>query len=127
MPDTPIQGNPASALFDEEAGTISPLVYSDQGIHETGTGPHLRAVVAVHRSRETYSQDRGLPLHVHGGGSRRCRSAKGRALPRYGVELAEHAFLHAHFVEGGLDDQVGVIGKYKAPMQIEARKYVSIR
>ncbi|WP_028231790.1 Rieske (2Fe-2S) protein [Paraburkholderia mimosarum] len=32
-------------------------------------------------------------------------------LPRYGVEPAEHAFLHAHFVEGGLDDQVGVIGK----------------
>ena len=29
MPDTTIQGYPASALFDEEAGTISPLVYSD--------------------------------------------------------------------------------------------------
>ena len=26
MPDTTIQGYPASALFDEEAGTISPLV-----------------------------------------------------------------------------------------------------
>ena len=34
MPDTTIQGYPASALFDEEAGTISPLVYSDQGIYE---------------------------------------------------------------------------------------------
>ncbi|PRD95901.1 aromatic ring-hydroxylating oxygenase subunit alpha [Burkholderia ambifaria] len=34
MLDTTIQGYPASALFDEEAGTISPLVYSDQGIYE---------------------------------------------------------------------------------------------
>ncbi|MEB4733918.1 hypothetical protein OXV40_33255, partial [Burkholderia contaminans] len=34
MPDTTVQGYPASALFDEEAGAIDPLVNSYQGIYE---------------------------------------------------------------------------------------------